>query len=297
MGMTILSLDQVQGDNMLDVLKNYGAAAAVTPYAVRRGTDAFILKGKYFAAKGIEPSGELLDQVVCEYWTSTKADGTIGRAYSMGGFSVNTEPSWTSENGIRLVVPLEEIQDKISDSYTIEGINGPVEVVTYGEYPQSIYKGDASRELFELYESGAMKPTGKTYGAEGYRVERFYDGDDRDYEQDEYNEYEYNGEKYVLAKRAVFDNGGDRYFWSKVEPIEWLVDEKSGLAVSKKCIVGGIPLKRNGVYFGNMDKTRVQKFIDNDLSYDIEPKKVINKDIESMLEEEQEEEKAKEKSL
>ncbi len=297
MGMTILTLEQVQGDNMLDVLKRYGTEAEVTPYAVKRGTDAFKLKGKYFAAKGMEPQGELLDKACCEYWTSTKAEGSIGKAYSVGGFSVSQEPSWNSENGIRLVVPLDEIRDKITDSYTVEGLNGPVEVVTYGEYPQSVFNVEENHKLFELYENGVMKPTGKTYGAEGYKVARYYDGDDRDYEQDDYNEYEYNGDRYVLAKRAVYDNGSSRYFFSKVEPIEWLVDEKSGLAISKKCIIGGIPLKRNGVYFGNMDKTRVQKFIDNELAYDIEPKKVIKKDIESMLEEEQVEEKPMEKSL
>ncbi len=294
---TILKLDQVAGPNALEVFQKYGVEAGVTGYAIKRGTEPFKLKGKFFAAQGIEPGGDLLDQMCCEYWTSTKAEGTIGKAYSIGGFEAKAEPTWESENGIRLVVPLEDIQDEIMSSYTIEGLNGEVKVVTYGEYPQSTFSVDESVKLTGLYENGVLKPTGKSYGAEGFDTERYYDGDKWHYEQDDYPEYEYNGEKYVLAKRAVYDNGDSRYFWSKVEPIEWLVDEKSGLAISRKCIVGGIPLKRNGVYLGNIDKTRVQKFIDNELSYDIQVKdKKLTKDIDNMMEEDILEEE-KEKSL
>lgn len=276
---TILRLDQVIGDKKLEVFKNYGVDAEVTGYAVRRGTESFKLKGKYFAANGVEPEGSLLDKNVCEYWTSTKADGTLGAAYSVGRLDAHKEASWDSENGIRLVVPLSDIQDDIVDSYTISGKDGDINVVTYGEYPQTVITGDEKERITELYENGTMKPTGKTYGAEGFRVERYYDGNDFKYEETEYQEYELDGEKYVLAERAVFDNGdSSRKFWAKVEPIEWLVDEKSGLAVSKKVIVGGIPLKRNGLYTGNINKTRVQNFIDNDLAYDIQPTKKMNLD-------------------
>ena len=276
---TILRLDQVIGDKKLEVFKNYGVDAEVTDYAVKRGTESFKLKGKYFAANGVEPEGDLLDKNVCEYWTSTKADGTFGAAYSVGKLDAHKEASWNSENGIRLVVPLSDIQDDIIDSYTISGSDGDVRVVTYGEYPQTVITGDEKQKLNELYENGTMKPTNKTYGAEGFRIERYYDGNDFKYEETEYQEYELDGERYVLAERAIFDNGdGSRNFWAKVEPIEWLVDEKSGLAISKKCIVGGIPLKRNGLYNGNINKTRVQNFIDNDLAYDIQPTKKMNLD-------------------
>ena len=267
---TILRLDQVIGDKRLEVFDNYGVDAEVTDYAVKRGTEGFKLKGKYFAANGMEPEGNLLDKMCCEYWTSTKADGTLGSAYSVGRLEAHQEASWDSENGIRLVVPLSEIQDDIIDSYTVSGKNGDVTVVTYGEYPQTVIIGDESKKLTELYEDGVMKPTGKSYGAEGYNVERYYDGNKWKYEESDYQEYELDGERYVLAERAVWDNGdSNRYFWSKVEPVEWLVDEKSGLAISKKCIVGGIPLKRNGLYLGNINKTRVQSFIDNNLVYDL----------------------------
>ena len=62
---TIPSLEQVFGNNMLDVLKRYGIVAGVTEYA----------------AKCIEPRGDLLNKTCCDYWTSTKADGSIGKAY------------------------------------------------------------------------------------------------------------------------------------------------------------------------------------------------------------------------
>ena len=78
---------------MLDVLKRYGIVAGVTEYA----------------AKGIEPKGGLLNNTCCDYWTSTNADCSIGKAYTVGGFEITSEPSWTSENGIRLIVPIKEL--------------------------------------------------------------------------------------------------------------------------------------------------------------------------------------------
>lgn len=62
---TIPSLEQVSGNNMLDVLKRYGIVAGVIEYA----------------AKGIEQKGDLLNNTCCDYWTSTNADGSIGKAY------------------------------------------------------------------------------------------------------------------------------------------------------------------------------------------------------------------------
>ena len=60
--------------------------------------------------------------------------------------------------------------------------------------------------------------------------------------------------------------------WVEVTPVEWLVDEKTGLAITKKCILGGIPLSRKGIFLGDFEKTLVQDFIDNEFSYDVNKK-------------------------
>ena len=50
---TVLNLNQVYGDNKLDVFNKYGSDAEVTEYAISRGTDYYPLKGKYLKGKGI----------------------------------------------------------------------------------------------------------------------------------------------------------------------------------------------------------------------------------------------------
>ena len=88
---TVLRLDQIVGEGMLDVFKRYGCEAEVTDYAIKRGTVPFKLKGKYFAANGLEVESSLLNKKCCDYWTSTKVEGSIRKAYSYGRFNCNGE--------------------------------------------------------------------------------------------------------------------------------------------------------------------------------------------------------------
>ena len=267
--LTVLSLDQILGEHQLDVFKRYGTEATPTEYAVERGVNEYMLREKHFTDKGLVPKSLLLNKGCCEYWTSTKVDGSISKCYSYGKLEAAPEPAWDEDNGIRVAVPWKDIQDYITNSYTINVDDKEILVVACGEYPHDVVDGEEKYIMNALYRDGIAKPTGKTYAAIGYRTELFYDGNSRHFERDEYPEYEYNGQKYVLAKSACFHNGDSRFFWAKVRPIEWIVDEESGLAITKDCIVGGIPLNRKGMYLGDFDKTLVQDFIDNDLKCDI----------------------------
>ncbi len=279
---TVLRLDQIVGPDALDVIKRYGTEAIVTGYAIKRGVEDFMLRGKYYAEQRREPKGTLLNQTCCEYWTSTRVDGSISKCYAFGKLMPIPEAAWSDDNGIRLVVPFDEIKDQVMDTYKIKAEGGEVTVVTYGEYPQDVLDTDEKYTMNEAYNEGKVKPTGKTYSALGYRTEMFYDGNERHFERDEYPEYEFNGEKYVLGQAAYFHNGESRMFWAKVKPIEWIIDEKEGLAITKDCIVGGVPISRKGVYLGNFEKTLVQDFIENYLIDDFTPSKI---DIKTMVEE------------
>ncbi|MBP5678697.1 MAG: hypothetical protein J6X28_02585 [Bacilli bacterium] len=269
MKLEVLRLDQIIGDHALNVFSRFGKEASPTGYAIERGVNESILREKAFLAKGLEPIPSLLNKEYCEYWTSTKVEGTISKCFSYGGLEAKAEPAWNEDNGIRIVASLEELQPYIRNSYTILNNDKDVLVVTAGEYPQDVVDGEGRYLMNTLYREGSVIPTGKTYRAVGYRTELFYDGNSRHFERDLYPEFEYNGDKYVLAKTACFHNGDSRYFWSKVRPIEWIVDEDSGLAITKDCIVGGIPLNRKGVFLGDFDKTLVQDFIDNDFLNDV----------------------------
>lgn len=279
---TVLSLDQVYGERRLDVFNKYGSDAEVTAFAISRGADYYPLKGKYFAENGLPVESPLLDKRVCDYWTTTKVDGSASKCYSYGRMGANKETAWDDNNGIRIVVPFEEIKNDIKKTHEEDYGKGKFTVVEYGEYPQRVLNYEEKQALNELYENGELKPTGKYYSVWGYSNELFYDGTDRKFERDEYPEYEYNGMKFVKAKRAVYENGDNRTIWAVVEPVEWIIDEKSRLAITKKCITGGIPLSRKGIYLGNFDKTLVQRFLNEEFAYDISSKKV---ELDNMLDE------------
>ena len=266
---TVLGLDQVYGDKRLDVFNRYGSEAEVTDYAISRGTEYYPIKGKYFNAKDLPKNSPLLDKKVCEYWTSTKVDGSAAKCYSYGRFGINKEVVWSDNNGIRIVIPFQDIKYEVTGSYSDDYGKGEVTTVLFGEYPQRVLDYSERHTMDRLFEKGELIPTGKYYPAWGYMNELFYDGIDRKFERDEYPEYEYNGKKYVKAKRAVFENDDNRTIWAVVEPIEWIIDKKTDLAITKKCIIGGIPLNRKGIYLGNFEDTLVQQFLDKEFTYDI----------------------------
>ena len=172
---TVLNLNQVYGDNKLDVFNKYGSDAEVTEYAISRGTDYYPLKGKYIIEKGLPSNTPLLDKKACDYWSSSKVGDSAFKCYTYGRFGVNQTAAWSDNVGVRVVVPIEDIKDEIVSSYTEDYGNGEFTTVVYGIYPQLVLNYDEKRKLDKLYESGELKATGKNYSAWGIKTELFFE--------------------------------------------------------------------------------------------------------------------------
>ena len=291
MSFSVLSIDQLIGPNKLDLFNKIEIDAESTGYANLRGADNYKLTGKYFARKGRDVKSELLDKTCAPYWTSTKADRSIGKTLVINGLDVQESSAWKEDIGVRVCVPFNEISSKVRDLKTVNTEKGEIKEFIYGEMPQRRVSHDESEELWKKYESGELKPTGKTYTSWGYSIELFYDGSDYKFEKDEYPEFELNGHKYVMAKKSTFQNGEGRKRWVEVQPIEWYLDEKSGLAISKKVLLGGIPLSKIGMYIGGFDNTVVGRFLDEEFKYDIQENSLTKENVlNEMLEKENQEE-------
>ena len=65
--------------------------------------------------------------------------------------------------------------------------------------------------------------------------------------------------------------------------ISQIIDKKTDLAITKKCIIGGIPLNRKGIYLGNFEDTLVQQFLDKEFTYDIVGKEIQVKKTEDRI--------------
>ncbi len=297
---SILRLDQVEGKNRLEVFNRVGADAEVTDFASYRGAQAFPFKGKYLAAKGLEIESPILDKKSAKYWTSTKVSGSIAKCFSYGKLQSEETPAWSDDIGVRICVPIDQIKDQITDIETVDYGHGEVKIAKFGEYPQEKIPMDEWERFNKAFEEGIMKPTAKSYSTWGYRTQLYYDGAERHFEQMECPEYEFEGKKYALVRPAVFEGDAtfDRgYTWMEVKPIEWYLDEQSGLAISKDILLGGLPMSRKGIYLNNFDKTIISEFLNDEFALDsriVENKKEM---IDEMLEEPEDVFESKTKTL
>ena len=148
----------------------------------------------------------------------------------------------TSEFGIRPAVLASELYS----------INNSFEIIDNkliaGEYPQTKVDEELKKELNKAREGRDIFLTGKYYTS-------LYG----EYEVPEkIAEYRYKGNQYVHIGYC-FDESIE---WFKVEPIKWLIDAETKLAVSEKILVAGIKYDRLQL-INKYNSTSVKKYLDN----------------------------------
>lgn len=158
-------------------------------------------------------------------------------------------------------------------------LGGQVKICEYGEYPQNVISGRLEEELesaYELEKNSVLQRTGKKYTFDAADLGDYA----QKFQKKEYEEYMLNGRKYVRieGKRcdgdSVLSDGrdvraGDSY-WFEVKPIEWLMDEKSGIWVAKKALFAGIQFDYRDKYNGNFEQTDMKKYLDNYFSEEMQ---------------------------
>jgi hypothetical protein len=135
-----------------------------------------------------------------------------------------------------------------------------IQVVEYGEYPQTLADDCTSEKLEELHSSRSLPSTGKTYTFDSARRSS------KSYQLKSYPEYEMDGKRYIRILGFPCDFYSwvkhRKPYWVQVEPIEWLVD-KTGWMVSKKCLFAGVQFDANGRYHGDFSATFMKRYLDN----------------------------------
>lgn len=165
----------------------------------------------------------------------------------------------------------------------------------YGEYPQNAASEDMQMTLELKYNMG-MNKTGRSYTFD------FVEPGDYDtgFIPITYEEYEYQGKEYIRIK-ANFCFGGNKfklsngveyengdYVWVEVSPVKWLIDDKTGLLISKKGLVSGIRfLDKRTNYKGDFSKTEMKEYLDKYMLHDLTQSVKLDY-VQDMLPEEQE---------
>ena len=262
--LTLLSVEQIWGNSQLEILKKYGTKIAAT--------DLCILTRGCVRDEDYVDEDKSLTGRTCVAWTKTVnkyvKEIFIDGLCSCCGYI----------NDISCVIRPVLQNSTISLPSTVSDPNIIMEI-EYGEYPQNAPSATMQKELEKEYKKG-MNKTGRSYTFSSSPCDDF----DTLFKPVTYDEYEYHGKKYIRVRaiaeypdyESILSNGlackdGD-YFWVQVSPVKWLIDDKTGLLISKKGLVAGIGFGDVKYYDGmsyDFDKSELKKYLDTHMMHDL----------------------------
>jgi len=254
--MTFLTIEEVLGNNKLDIFSQYGTKCAITDFS--------IFLGGYVSDEYCAKGGRTKADRTGYWWTKTSDGDNDARVVGTRGYK-DYDYVYNREGGARPALPYSSIQNLSSN--VVRGANGILEV-QYGEYPQMVVKDEESRILERAYNNGLMKRTGRIYTTDSVDIK----GIGKEFTPYSHIEYEYGIDKFIRvignsnSKNKILSDGrtvrADQSYWIRVEPITWFVDKKANIALSKKIIFSGVQFNKIRNYQGNFEKTDIKKFMD-----------------------------------
>ena len=266
--LTLLSEGQIwvnSSESRLEVIRKYGIKSAIT--------DLCVLTGSYLCEDTIDEDRSLTGRTSC-FWTRSDDDDNDVRMVDENGirsYIYRCKRSGTVRPALQSSVIFSQISPN-----RVMGYNG-IEEVEYGEYPQNAADSRMQNILESEYNRG-MNKTGRSYTFDSVK----YDDYDTGFKPVTYEEYEYQGKKYIRIKansdfcgdKFMLSNGvqyrdGD-YVWVEVSPVKWLIDDKTGILISKKGLVSGIRfLNKSTNYKGDFSKTEMKEYLDRYMSKEL----------------------------
>ena len=255
---TFLTEKQIWGDDrgngQLQVMKGYGTKTGMSDLAIVLGG----LMGNGAKTSDNQRSGYV--------WSASSDDfGYVRTVHDDGdGYSLVPRERLV---GARPALPSSVTSSiKPSEARLTKKI-GEVQVVEYGEYPQTIAPENVTKELEQAFSRGQLGTTGKKYTFDGEK----HDAYDKPFKAKEYTEYQHNGKRYIRVEAKPYDsdsvlsNGSTPQAgvacWIEVQPIEWLKDQ-SGVMVARQALFSGVQFDKNESYDGNFDKTDMKQYLD-----------------------------------
>lgn len=299
--LTLLTEGQVWGDdreNQLEVLKKYGTRSAIS--------DLVVLTGGYCedSCTYMAPDdNSLKGRTGWVYTQSSDGDGDVRGVHEDGDRNRNWR--YLRSGAVRPALLSSSVFSQISPN-RVRGYNG-TEEVEYGEYPQYAPDESTQRRLESEYQSRRLQQTGRNYTFDSTPYDRYSQG----FQAVTYDEYEYNGKKYIRVK-ANSDYGGDRfklsngeqyrdgdYVWVEVSPVKWLIDDRTKTLVSKIGLLSGIRFHTDQrSYNGDFSTTDMKEYLDRYMSKDLFQSATLTRTVDMTPEEKkkfEEEQKIEEK--
>lgn len=273
--LTLPSAEEIWGNDKLSVLKKYGTRAAIT--------DLCILTGSVLCDETIDEDNSLTGRI-SSYWTrSDDGDNDVRTVAEYGlGRNVFRDNRRAAIRPVLLLPP--DIFKEITKNRT-KGYNDTEEVL-FGEYPQYAPGRSTQKKLKWKYQNNELTKTGRSYTFNSVKMTDY----STVFTPVTYEEYEYQGKKYIRVKaNSIYDgyefklsNGieynDDDYVWLEVSPVSWLIDDETYSLISKKGLVSGIRFNEE-CYDGDFSKTEMKSYLDNYMLRDLfQSETILNKE-------------------
>lgn len=278
---------KIFGNKQLNIFKKIGVKSAITDFAILSGGDVSYIN--------FTSEGNSMKERTGYYFTET--------SFTINPHNIFIEPDFiiVTTDGKKNYSDFFGVGLRPAFSYSsISNLNlnekigkFGIKEIEYGEYPQWVDDDTHSFRLELQYSDGIIDPTGKTYTTNTKKFDEF--------KPQKHIEYGYNSGKYIRfvgdlnSEGEVLSNGkkvvsGEPY-WIKVEPITWLVDEKTNIAISKNILLSGLKTKYDILHREEEDfkYTNIKKFMDTYLSKEIEcsviKDKLLNEEEQRQIQE------------
>ena len=263
---TFLTDQQIWGDDQgkgqLQVMKAYGTKTGMSDLAIVLG-----------GFMGRDTTSD--DQKTGFVWSaSSSGNGDVRAVYDYGDRDSDNPDRRLC--GARPALPSSVTSSiRLSEAKPSRKISG-VDVVEYGEYPQTIAEENLTRELEQAFSKGQLQKTGKTYNFDSEKRDAY----DKPFSAKEHAEYQHKGKRYVRVEAkpygddySVLSNGKKpqtgEVHWVEVQPIEWLRDP-SGICVARQALFAGVQFDKNKSYDGNFEKTDMKQYLQNYFAKEME---------------------------
>ena len=266
---TFLTEEQCFGDEQLDVLKKRGTKSAITDFSV--------LLGGYIDDDYHIDSDSSLEGRTGYYWTKSDDGDNDARVVYVHGDSYYLSVR-RRDGGARPALPFSSISKIPTNGESGKRARDGILEVEYGYYPQKAVSRDMQDRLERVFKSGRMTKTRNTYTTDSVA----YDQYDTTFQPQTHQEYEYNGKRYVRVEANSYYDGeeftlsnGEEYkdgdnVWVEVQPVKWLVDEKSKMMITEKLIFAGVQFnKERNYHTRDFGKTDIKTFMDRYLARDL----------------------------
>ena len=147
----------------------------------------------------------------------------------------------------------------------------------YGVYPSELVSKKNRKKLERAYKKNKLIKTGKEYTIDSKKYEEYTlpSEFDRIKVSTDVNRNYLKIKKYIRFTKKVqtkiFKREKEEVYWVNVDSIEWYINEKDNIAISRYNVFSGVPLTLDNHYYGNIEKTYLYEFLNNTFSTEILP--------------------------